>query len=232
MDGLRARDVMSTDLVTMPPETPVATIARLFTDRGLSAVPIVGASGTLVGIVTETDLVRRLANEDQEPIGGWLARLFDSADARAGRYASSHGATAREVMTSHVVTVGPEEGAAHIARVMEQKRIRRVVVVENGRVLGMVTRHDLVRVLLRSEQPGEQDLSDERIRLALLQAMQQADWVDMRFLGVDVKDGVAEVHGFARSAAVQHGLRVLAENVAGVRQVKDMTRPFPAMIGA
>jgi CBS domain-containing protein len=228
----RASDLMRTDLVTMPPETPVGAIARLFTDRGLSAVPIVDASGALVGIVTEADLIRRLANEDQVPIAGWLVRLFDSADARAERYATSHGATAREVMTRDVVTVGPEESALHIARLMEERNIRRVIVATEGRAIGMVTRSDLVRALVAPEQPREQDISDERIRLDLLRAMEQADWLDMRFIGVDVHDGVAEFHGFTRSPAVRHGLRVLAENIAGVRQVKDGTRPFPTTFGA
>ena len=87
MPMLRARDAMRTDIVTMPPDTPVATIARLFTDRGVSAVPITDAGGALVGIVTEADLVRRLADEDEAAPAGWLVRLFDNADIRAQRYA-------------------------------------------------------------------------------------------------------------------------------------------------
>jgi len=232
MPMLRARDAMRTDIVTMPPDTPVATIARLFTDRGVSAVPITDAGGALVGIVTEADLVRRLADEDEAAPAGWLVRLFDNADIRAQRYARSHGAVARDVMTGRVVTAGPDETAAHVARLMEQNRIRRVIVAEGGRLLGMVTRTDLVRALLSPEQPADQDTSDERIRLALLRAMEHESWLDTRFIGVNVRDGVAEFHGFIRSPAVQHGLRVLAGNVPGVRSVEDGTRPFPSTFGA
>jgi CBS domain-containing protein len=210
----------------------VATIARLFTDRGVSAVPITDAGGALVGIVTEADLVRRLAEEDEAAPAGWLVRLFDNSDIRAQRYARSHGAVARDVMTGRVVTAGPDESAAHIARLMEQNRIRRVIVAEGGRLLGMVTRTDLVRALLSPDEPAEQDTSDDRIRLALLRAMEYESWLDTRFIGVNVRDGVAEFHGFIRSPAVQHGLRVLAGNVPGVRDVQDDTRPFPSTFGA
>lgn len=144
MTTLSARDLMTAEVVTSPPETPVTALIRLFTDRGVSAVPITDPSGTLLGIVTESDLVRRLADEDEQPTG-WLARLTDRPNARAERYARSHGATAREVMTDKVVTVGPDDAANHIAHLMEQHGIRRVVVAEQGRLLGMVTRTDLLR---------------------------------------------------------------------------------------
>ncbi len=232
MTSLLARDLMQTDVITMPPDTPVATIARLFTDRGISAVPITDAAGALAGIVTESDLIRRLADEDEQPMASWLVRLFDNPAAKANRYARSHGAKARDVMTASVVTVRPDETAAHVARLMEENRIRRVVVAEGGRLLGMITRTDLVRALLAPEQPQPHAETDEQIRRALLRAMEQAPWVDMRFIGVDVKDGTAVFDGFTRSHAVHQALRVLAENVPGVRNVVDRTRPFPSTFGA
>ena len=107
MTTLSARDLMTAEVVTSPPETPVAALIRLFTDRGVSAVPITDTSGTLLGIVTERNLIRRLADEDERPTG-WLARFTDRPNAMADRYARSHGAIAREVMTDKVVTVGPD----------------------------------------------------------------------------------------------------------------------------
>ncbi|WP_270938715.1 CBS domain-containing protein [Falsiroseomonas oryzae] len=224
---LRARDLMGTTVVTLPPDTPVRTIARLFADRGISAVAITDEAGALAGIVTESDLIRRLANEDDRPLAGWLVRLFDNPAAKADRYARSHGARARDVMSGNVVTVGPEETAAHVARLMEERRIRRVLVTEGGRLLGMVTRADLVRALLGPEEPAAHAATDETIRLELLRAMEREPWVDTTFIGVDVHDGVAAFHGFIGTPAVRQALRVLAENVPGVRRVEDNTRPFP-----
>ena len=106
MTTLRARDLLNAEVAKVPPETPVAAIARMFADRGLSAVAVTDTAETLLGIVTEFDLIRRLADEDERP-SGWLARLFDSSGAKAERYARSHGVNAGEVMTRHVVTAGP-----------------------------------------------------------------------------------------------------------------------------
>ena len=222
MTTLSARDLMAAEVVTSPSDTPVMALIRLFTDRGVSAVPITDASGTLLGIVTERDLIRRLADEDEQP-AGWLARLTSTPNARAARYAGSHGATAREVMTEREVTVPPDASAAHIAHVMEQHRIRRVLVAEGGRLLGMVTRTDLLRALV-ADQPPEGEVSDERIRAAILAAMRRESWADTLHTTVNVRDGEVEFHGFSRSASVQRALRVLAENVPGVRSVVDNTQ--------
>ena len=231
MDALRARDLMTAEVAEVPPETPVAAIARMFADRGASAVAVTDAAGTLLGIVTESDLIRRLADEDERP-SGWLARLLDSPGARAERYARSHGVNAGEVMTGRVVTVGPEEGAAHVARLMEEHKVRRVLVTEGGRVLGLVSRSDLVRALVARQQAPEGDLSDERIHRAVLDAMRREPWADTVRTAVHVQDGVVEFYGFSRSEAVSRALCVLAENVPGVKGVVDNTQPMPVHLYA
>src|SRR4051794_1519631 len=118
MAPLCARDVMTAGMTAVPPETPVAAIARMFADRGISAVSVTDAAGTLLGIVTESDLIRRVADEDERP-SGWLSRLFDNPVGRADRYARSHGVKASEVMTERVVTANPGDSAGHVARLME-----------------------------------------------------------------------------------------------------------------
>jgi CBS domain-containing protein len=222
MTTLRARDLMTTEVVKVPPETPVAAIARMFADRGISAVSVTDNTGTLLGIVTESDLIRRLADEDQRPTG-WFARLFDNPVGKAERYARSHGVNAGEVMTARVITVGPDESAAHIARLMEEHNVRRVLVTEGGKLLGIVGRSDLVRALVTPEQTPEGELSDERIRRAVVAAMQRESWADTLHTAVDVRDGVVEFFGFSRSDTVSRALRVLAENVPGVKGVVDHT---------
>jgi CBS domain-containing protein len=224
MTTLRARDLMTAEVARVPPETPVRAIARLFADRGISAVSVTDAGGTLLGIVTESDLIRRLADEDEPSSEGWFGRLFSSPNRSAERYARSHGAKASEVMTEHVVTVGPEASAAHIAHVMDEHRIRRVLVTEGGQLLGLVSRSDLVRALVAPQQTAEGEVSDERIRRAVLAAMQRESWADTLHTAVDVRNGVVEFYGFSRSETVSHALCVLAENVPGVKSVLDHTR--------
>ncbi|WP_052388936.1 CBS domain-containing protein [Belnapia moabensis] len=222
MTSLCARDVMTAGMATVPPETPVAAIARMFADRGISAVAVTDTAGTLLGIVTESDLIRRLADEDEQP-SGWLSRLFDSPVGRADRYARSHGVKASEVMTEQVVTASPGDSAAHVARIMEERRIRRVPITEVGKLLGVVTRSDLVRALVSQQAPQADNSTDDEIHRAVIAAMQREPWADTVHTAVHVQDGVVEVFGFSRSGAVSRALCVLAENVPGVKRVVDRT---------
>ncbi|WP_246514582.1 CBS domain-containing protein [Neoroseomonas soli] len=228
MTGPLARDLMTPDVVTVPPETPVMAMARLLTDRGISAVPVVDAEGKLCGIVTEADLVRRLAGEEDKPTS-WFGALFADPASQAERYARTHGVTAKDLMTEKVVSVAPDTSAAHIAQMMEKQNIRRVIVVENEKLKGIVSRADLLRALVVPVHE-EAELSDERVRRAVMAAMKQEPWTDTFYTMVEVKDGVVTFHGFRRSDAVQKALRVLAENVPGVKDVKDDTQPMPVFI--
>jgi CBS domain-containing protein len=223
MTALRARDLMTTEVVKVPTETPVAAIARIFADRGISAVAVTDATGSLLGVVTESDLIRRLADEDKQP-SGWLARLFDNPSTKAERYARSHGVNAGEVMTKRVITAGPEESAAHIARLMEEHKVRRVLVTEGGRLVGLVSRSDLVRALVTQQQVLKSELSDDRIHREVLTAMENEPWADTTYTAVHVQDGVVEFYGFTRSKMISRALYVLAENVPGVKGVVDHTR--------
>jgi CBS domain-containing protein len=226
---LRARDLMTPDVVTVPPETPVLAVARLLAERGFSAVPVTDADGKLLGIVTEADLIRRLAGEEDRP-AGWFANLFADQGRQADRYARTHGLTAGEVMSQEVFSAGPDDTAARIAHVMEEKGVRRVPVVEEGRLRGIVSRADLLRALIAPPQPPEAQISDGRIRREIMAAMREEPWADSLYTLVEVKDGVVEFHGFSRSDSVRRGLRVLAERLPGVKEVIDNTQPMPIFL--
>lgn len=228
MKSLTARDLMTPDVVSVPPETPVLAMARLLSERGISAVPVIDKAGAVAGVVTEADLIRRLAGEEDRP-AGWFRNMFGDPDRQADRFARTHGVTAADIMSQNVVSVEPGATAAHVASLMEEKGIRRVLVLEEGRLRGIVSRADLLRALLAPPQP-EGGLSDDRIRRAVLAAMQKESWSEPFYTLVDVRDGVVEFHGFARSDKVMRGLRVLAENVPGVTGVVDNTQPMPTYI--
>ena len=228
MSGPTARDLMTPDVVTVPPETPVMAMARLLADRGISAVPVVDGAGKVLGIVTEADLVRRLAGEEDRPTS-WFGALFADPASQAERFARTHGVTAKDLMTEKVVSVAPDTTAAHIAHMMEEQKIRRVVVLEGDTLKGIVSRADLLRALVTPAHE-EAELSDERVRRAVMAAMKKEPWTDTFYTMVEVKDGVVTFHGFRRSDAVQKALRVLAENVPGVKSVVDDTQPMPVFI--
>jgi CBS domain-containing protein len=231
MTSLRASDLMTHDVVTIPPTTPVAAVARLLADRGISAAPVVEPDGSPAGIVTEADLIRRLAGQEDTP-PGWLESLFGDQSRQADRYARTHGMTARDVMTTDLVTVTPDTPATRIAHLLETRHIRRVLVVQDGKLRGIVSRADLLRALTTQVVEQAENLPDERIRRAVLEQMRREPWADTFYTLVDVKDGVVELHGFSRSDAVQRGLRVLAENVPGVKGVVDKSQPMPPYLYA
>jgi CBS domain-containing protein len=205
-------------------------MARLLAERGISAVPVIGQQGEVMGVVTEADLIRRLAGEEDKP-SSWFKSFFVDANREAERFARTHGQTASDVMTENVVTVGLDDTVAHCAHLMEEKGIRRLLVVTDGRLRGIVSRADLLRALV-APPASHEGLSDDRIRAAVLAAMRKQPWADSFYTLVDVKDGVVEFHGFMRDEGVKRGLRVLAETVPGVKGVLDNTRPMPVYLYA
>ena len=226
---MRARDLMTTSLVTVPPDAPVEAVARVLSDRGISGAPVVDSSGKLLGMVTEGDLMRRLAAVEDRP-QSWIAGLFRSAEEQAARYARTHGRKARDVMTTDLVTVDEDTPIEHIARIIEEKNIRRVPVERDGKLLGVVSRADLLRALIGPPQSLSADAPDSRIRARVVEAMRDQPWVDTYFIFPEVKDGVVTFYGFCRSEKVKQGLRVLAEGVPGVKEVRFETEEAPAYI--
>lgn len=227
MTGPKARDLMTSEVVTIPPDMPVTAIARLLAMRGITAVPVVDHDGAVLGMVTAADLTSRLSAEpEEEP--SWLRRLFADPAKAADRYARVHGFVAEEVMTTDVPTVAPDTAAGEIAATFERQGLRRVLVIEGERLVGVVSRSDLLRaVTCRTTEPIE--LPDTRIRTAVLAAMRREPWADIFRTLVDVQDGIVEFHGFAPGREVRRALRVLAEQVPGVKGVRDRTEPVPPL---
>lgn len=216
---MRAHEVMTRDLVTIPPKTPLDAIARLFAERGISGAPVVDADGKLLGLVTESDLMRRIAAPEDRP-RGWLRDAFTPAGRQAADYARLHGRVARDVMTTALVTAETDTPIAEIAKAMEERGIRRVPVLREGKLAGIVSRADLIRALATPDATAPEAASDERIRRAVLKAMRGQPWVDAFFVFPDVRDGVVSFHGYCRDEAVQRALKVLAEQIPGVRGVE------------
>lgn len=227
-----ARDLMTVEVVTVPPEMPLTALAKLLAGRGISAAPVTDEDGKLLGIVTEADLLRRLAGTD-DTLLGWLRALVSSADRQAAQYARTHGMAARDAMTTDLVTVGPEATAEQCARLMEQRNVKRLPVVEAGRLVGLLSRADLLRAVLEppprialKEQPR-----DARIRSALRSEMLNQPWAATLHTMADVEEGVVTLSGSVQSEAIRHGMSVLAQRIAEVERVEDrlVVRPqfFP-----
>lgn len=218
-----ARDVMTSPPITITPDTPVNEIAELLLNNRISAVPVLDAAGRIVGIVSEGDLLRRADADTERRRSGWLELLLDR-NVTAADFVKTHGTHARDVMTQDVVTITPDTNLAEIASLLERRRIKRVPVVEAGKVVGIVSRANLLRGLVaqpRAEGTVEVRAQDSEIRRRLDSVLQDIHGVDLRRINVVVKDGAVFLWGTVKSDNQRRALMVAAESVPGVIRVED-----------
>lgn len=228
---MRAKDVMTTPVVTVGPETPVPEIARLLIARQISAVPVVSQDGRMMGIVSEGDLMRRVEHADERHRAWWL-KLFSSARGDAADYVKTHGRRAADVMTRDVATVEEDAPLHEIAALLEERRIKRVPVARNGRLVGIVSRANLLHGLaVRREEAPAPNADDEVIR-SRIQTTLRHDIEKTEFISVVVKDGVVDLWGATESPEVKRAIKVAAETTEGVREVHDHVGILPPMVRA
>jgi CBS domain-containing protein len=230
---MRAEDVMTTDVVTVAPETSVQDLAALLANHGISGVPVVDAANNLVGLVSEGDLLHRTETGTERRTQRRRVRWLDAfeSDRDAARdYVRSHGRTVRDVMTRDVITVTETTELDEVANLLETKRVKRVPVVRNGKVIGIVSRANLVRALATTKIPPatDTDTDDRTIRAKLLAELQGQEWARVGAADVIVRDKVVHVWcSDDQSEEVRQALRVAAENTPGVRGVEEHIVPTP-----
>jgi len=234
---MRAMDVMTTNVITVVPDTSVQALATLLSERGISGVPVVDKDGRLVGIVSEGDLLHRAETGTERRTQRRRSRWLDTfaADQEAARdYVKAHGRSVQEIMTREVISVSDTTELADIATLLETKRIRRVPVVRDGKLVGIVSRANLVRALamMKNQPTIDADNDDRTIRQKLLTELQGHEWVHMWGADILVRDRVVHLwFSDDRSEDERQAVRIAAENITGVRQVQEHIVPaavFPA----
>lgn len=228
---MKASDVMSTNVVTVAPDTPVKEIARLMTEKRISGVPVVGRDGQLVGILSETDLMHRAETGTERPRKWWLG-VFQDADSLARAYAKAHGLKAGDIMSSSVVSVEASTELQQVADLLEKRKLKRVPVLENGRLVGIITRGDLVRALASVSAAPASQSDDRAVLKAIDRRMKEQAWVNASLIAVSVDNGIAEVRGLVPSADQQRALRILVEETPGVVGVVDKMTVHPIIMSA
>ena len=145
---MRAKDIMTENVVSVEPATSVEHVARLMLEHHISAVPVIDDAFRVVGIVSEGDLMRR-PETGAPPRRPWWLGLLDSPDAIATEYLKSHGLLSRDVMTEDVVTVDEDTPVSEIPVLLDEHQIKRVPVLANGRIVGIVSRADLLPLIAK-----------------------------------------------------------------------------------
>lgn len=217
--AMRVKDVMTPNVVCIGADEPVLKAARLMLQNRISGLPVLDKDGELVGIVTEGDFLRRgeLGTQRQRP--KWLEFIVGPGKL-AQEYTHSSGRKVEEIMTSDPRTIGEDETLETVVDTMERHHVKRLPVTRGGRMVGIVSRANLMHALASlSRDTVSPPSGDTAIRDKILAAIGKQDWAPR--INVIVNAGVAELHGVITDDRERQGLIVAAENVPGVKRVRD-----------
>jgi CBS domain-containing protein len=229
--AMRAADIMTSDVITIGEDASVREGATLMAEHGISAVPVVDPDNRVVGMVSEGDLLHR-AETGTERHRSWWLDLVASTNRLAGEYVKSHSGKVKDVMTRDVISVTDETPVADIAILLETNRIKRVPVLQDGKLVGIVSRANLVRALAMTidERPGGAEVDDRAIRDKLVTELKAQKWAEVSPANITVQDGVVHLWSSYYSDQEKRALVVAAESIPGVRRVVDHMRPISAYL--
>jgi CBS domain-containing protein len=228
---MRANDVMTKDVVCLNVQASIFDAAECMVCARVSAVPVIDDGGSIVGIVSEADLLQR-PEIGTMPKKSWLSRLVANDVASAREFVASHSRRVAEVMTTHVVTADEETTLGGLVELMEAHRVKRIPIIRNGVVVGIVSRANVLEALLSREPDGGViQPSDDELRQAVVAALEKHGWTSTYPTNVYANAGVVHLWGFVPGEEVRKAYRVAAENVAGVKRVKSHLRSVHAAVG-
>jgi len=218
---MKAKDIMTTSVITAAPDQTIGEIAAFMCKRRISGLPVV-ENEEVIGVVSEGDLLRRHEiGSDERPASWWL-RLLGS-NSSPGDYIKSRSRRVSDVMTVGAVTVDEDTPLSEIARLFETRHIKRVPVLRDEKLVGLVSRANLVRALAAASQETVTPtaVSDEAVREALLAELESQPWWSGSDASVIVSNGTVHLWGTYHNTDEQKAVRVTAENIAGVKKVED-----------
>lgn len=222
---MNATDVMVRNVVTVHPETDMGEAVKLLAGARRQRPSVLDGMGNLVGMLSEADLIHRveIGTEKHRP---WWQEAVTGASTLAADFAKSHGKKVGEIMTTGVVSVSEDTPLSEIAATLERNGVKRVPVLRDGKLVGIVSRSNLIQALASVVGRVDQhDETDRQIRLELLSRLEQQSWTDFGSRNITVGDRVVHLWGLVGSEAERKALRVLTEDVPGVTWVVDEMIP-------
>ena len=213
---MRVEEIMTKDVITVAPKTSIHEAARLMADHGVSGLPVVEEDGSVVGIVSEGDLIIRQKARERMP---WWRLFFHDSERLAREYQKAHGMTAGEVMTRSLITVSPDLPIESVALILDQHRIRRVPVVADGQLVGIMSRGDLVKALAAAPARPSVQPSDERLVREMRARLAQEPWVCNLGIVLEAKDGVLSLWGVVLTDAEKSAVETMARTIEGSKGI-------------
>jgi CBS-domain-containing membrane protein len=229
---MNASAVMVSDVITVKPDDTVQDVAGLLLVNRISAAPVVDDSGKMVGIVSEGDLLRRGENRTEHERPWWL-KLLMGREFLAAEFIKEYGRKVADVMTREVISAEPDTPVTDIATLLERHRIKRVPIVQNGKIVGIVSRANLIQALAvcRNKSLEPQTVADAELRDKVISRLKAEPWVRPSLVNVTVTEGTVDLWGIVDSPIEKHALRVAVEVTPGVRAVNDNVLVRPAGTG-
>jgi len=217
---MKAADVMTTNVITVTPESSIGDAARLMLQHRISGLPVLDQKGQLVGMVTEGDFLRRGETGTERRRSRWLEFIL-GPDRLSSEYVQAYGRRIADVMTSNPVCITEDASLEDVVDVLERRRVKRLPVMRDGKLVGIVSRANLVQALA-TVLPGAEGPrpEDSEIRGKILEEIDRRRWGGS-LVNVTVRDGVVELWGVVLDVREQQALRVAVENVPGVVGIKD-----------
>jgi CBS domain-containing protein len=218
---MKASDVMTHGVISVTPESGIVFAIRLMLRNHVSGLPVIDHEGKLVGMLTEGDFLRRPEIGTERKRSAWFDALFGPAES-ADRYVRSHGLKVRDVMTGNPATVPENAPLDQVVRLMEARAVRRLPVMRRNKVVGIVSRADLMRAIatVRGARPRASK-KDVLIRNRILSDMARQSWVAGAAVDIIVRNGTVDLWGAIADPKQRKALRVLVENTLGVKRVED-----------
>ncbi len=225
---MNAIDVMTRDVVTARPDDKVDDVIKLLAEYDISALPVVDDDAAVVGVISEANLIRRveIGTDKQRP---WWLEAVTPASTLAEEFAKAHGQRVSEITSTNVVSASEDTPLEEIATLLERHRIKRVPILRDGKLVGIVSQSNLIQALASSLRAHAGDKissgSDREIRFELLDRLGKQAWTDFGSRNVIVSDGVVHLWGLVGTHEEHEALLALAEEVPGVIGVVDETIP-------
>lgn len=217
---MEARQVMTSPILTISPGATVRQAIELMLEKRVSGLPVVDEIGQLVGLISEGDLLHRSELGTERQRSKWLDFLVGPGRS-ADHYVHSHSRRVADVMTTDVATVEETTPLEEVVKIMEKRRIKRVPVIRDGGVAGIVTRSDLLRAFLKASAAREASVSDDDIRQKIYETIEREGWAPAGSIHVKVADGHVTLAGTIFDERERDAIRVCAENQPGVTGVSD-----------
>ncbi|WP_439814241.1 CBS domain-containing protein [Zavarzinia sp. CC-PAN008] len=218
---MRVQQIMTSPALGVTPDTSIATALRLMLDNRVSGLVVLDAQGALVGVVTEGDFLRR-SELGSEKRRSWWRDILASPARKAADYVHDHGRRVADVMTGKVISIAPDTTLEVVANLMLEHGVKRLPVVDDGRVVGIVSRANLLKVVaaaLPGTEPGTAD--DRAIETAIAAELERQTWISARYITARAQAGAVVLTGTVFNDEERKAARVVAENVPGVRSVAD-----------